>query len=54
MIGVTGVLGVLLVGGKMERYERREQKIDAKKNRIRKHGRNIGVVYRNALEKRHG
>lgn len=36
----------------MEKYERREQKLEAKKARIPKHGRNVGVVYRNALEKR--
>ena len=36
----------------MKRYERREQKLEAKKNRIPKHGKNIGVVYKNALEKR--
>lgn len=36
----------------MEKYERREQKLEAKRSRIPKHGRDIGVVYRNALEKR--
>jgi len=36
----------------MERYERREQKLEAKKSRVAKHGKNIGVNYRNALEKR--
>ena len=36
----------------MERYKRREQKLEVKKNRMPKHGRNVGVVYKNALEKR--
>jgi len=36
----------------MEHYERREQKIEAKRKKIPKHGRNIGVIYKNALEKR--
>lgn len=36
----------------MERYERREQKLGAKKRRVPKHNKNIGVIYRNALGKR--
>lgn len=36
----------------MEKYERREKKLEAKKNRIPKHGKNIGVIYKNSLQKR--
>lgn len=36
----------------MERYERREQKLKAKKSRIPKHSKNIGMIYKNAIEKR--
>ena len=37
---------------KMERYKRREQKLEARRRRIKKHGKNIGEIYRNALERR--
>jgi len=30
----------------------RERKLESRKSRIPKHGKNIGMVYRNALEKR--
>lgn len=36
----------------MRRYERREKKLEAKRERIPKHGKNTGTVYRNAIERR--
>ena len=36
----------------MEKYKRREQRLETKKRMIPKHGRNIGEVYKNALDKR--
>jgi hypothetical protein len=36
----------------MERYERREKKLESKRNKMKKHGRNIGIIYKNALDKR--
>ena len=37
---------------KMERYERREKKLDSKKNKMKKHGKNLATIYKNALDKR--
>jgi len=34
------------------RYERREQKLVAKRKRMPKHGKNIGVIYTNSAEKK--
>ena len=36
----------------MEKWQRREKKIESKRNRMPKHGKGLGTVYKNALEKR--
>jgi hypothetical protein len=36
----------------MERFERREAKKLAERQRIKKHGKNIAVMYKNTTEKR--
>jgi len=36
----------------MERYERRDSKKLSEKRRMKKHGKTLAVVYKNALEKR--
>lgn len=51
VINATGVLGVIQMDGEYEQSNR-ERKLESKRTRIKKHGKNIGVVYQNALEKR--
>jgi hypothetical protein len=36
----------------MYKWERREKKLKSRKQRMPKHGKNIGVIYKNAWEKR--
>lgn len=34
------------------KWERREKKIESKKSRIKKHGKSLGYIYKNSIEKR--
>ncbi len=34
-----------------EKWERREEKLEKQKNRMKKHGKNIGEIYKNAILK---
>ncbi len=36
----------------MERWQRRDIKLEKRKNRIKQHGRNIGEIYKNTTLKR--
>jgi len=50
VIDVIGVLGVLQMDGEF-RYERREKKLESKRKRMKKHGRNIATIYKTLLQK---
>ncbi len=51
MTNAIGDLGVTQMDGEYGQTNR-ERKLEARKNKIAKHGKNIGVIYQNALEKR--
>jgi len=38
----------------MERFERRDSKKLSEKQRMKKHGKTIAIIYKNAMEKRNG
>ncbi len=51
MINATGDLGVIQMDGEYKTTNR-ERKLEARRTKMKKHGRNLGIVYKNALEKR--